>query len=169
MIGLIAEFASETALLRAVDRLQADGFVGLDAVTPHAVEALEDRLPGRPSPIPLVILIAAIVGVAGGFGMEVYASTVSYPINIGGRPLNSWPAFVPIAFEIGVLLAILSGFFGFLIVNRLPALYVPASDAPIFANASRDGYLLTIRTEDAARLRPILDGLDPVRIAEWLP
>ena len=138
MIGLIAEFASESALVRAVDRLQADGFAGLDTVTPHAVEALDKKLPGWPSPIPLVILVAALIGVIGGFGMEVYASTVSYPINIGGRPPDSWPAFVPIAFEIGVLLAILSGFFGFLIVNRLPALHVPGMGAPI-REASRRG------------------------------
>jgi hypothetical protein len=168
MIGLIAEFASEAALVSAVDGLQAEGFTGLEAVTPHAVEALADKLPGRPSPIPLVILIAAIVGLVGGFGMEVYASTVSYPINIGGRPLNSWPAFIPIAFEIGVLFAIVSGFFAFLIVNRLPALHVPGMDASIFRDGSRDGYLLTIRTDDAARLRPVLAELQPVRVAEWL-
>jgi hypothetical protein len=167
MIGLVAEFASEAALVRAVDRLQAEGFEGLDTLTPHAVEALDDKLPGRPSPIPLVILAAGLVGLIGGFSMEVYASTISYPINIGGRPPNSWPAFIPIAFEIGVLLSILAGFFGFLIVNRLPALHVPGLEQAIFRDASRDGYLLTVRTEDPVRLRPILARLDVVRIAEW--
>ncbi|HEV2673249.1 MAG TPA: DUF3341 domain-containing protein [Aliidongia sp.] len=167
MIGLIAEFASEAALVRAVDHLQVEGFATLDAVTPHAIPELDGKLSGPPSAIPLVILIAALVGVIGGFGMEVYASTVSYPIDIGGRPLNSWPAFVPIAFEIGVLLAIAAGFFGFLIANRLPALHVPGTAAPIFRNGSRDGYLVTIRTDDAARLRPVLATLDVVRITEW--
>jgi len=101
--------------------------------------------------------------------MELYASAVAYPVNIGGRPPNSWPAFVPIAFEIGVLLAIVAGFFGFLIVNRLPALHVTGLEAAIFRVASRDGYLLAIGTDEPTRLRRALAELGPVRIAEIAP
>jgi hypothetical protein len=160
MTGLVVAFADEAGLLRAVDRLRAEGVTDFETVTPHAVEALG----GPPSPLPLIILIAALTGLFGGLGMEAYASAVSYPINIGGRPLLSWPAFVPIAFEIGVLFAIAGGFFGFLIVNRLPALSVGRLDIPISHATSRDDYLLILRTDE---LRPAMAELRPVRIEDW--
>jgi len=169
MSAFVAEFAEEGALVAAVDRLRAHGFAPLDSYTPHPVPALDEAFGGRPSRLPLVILIAGIVGTLGGFGMEYYAAVVDYPINIGGRPLNSWPAFVPIAFEIGVLLAIVAGFFGYLIANRLPSLHVPGLDEGDFRAASRDHYLLTVSTDDPGRLRRALADLGAVRVAELAP
>lgn len=169
MTRLLAEFAKEEALVAAVDRLRAQGFDPLESFTPHPVPALDERLGGRPSRLPVVILAAGLAGAAVGFAMELYAAAVAYPINIGGRPLNSWPAFVPISFEIGVLSAVIAGFFGYLVANRLPALHVPGLDDGLLAAASRDGYLLMIGTDQPARLRHALMALDAVRIAELEP
>ncbi len=167
MSAFLAEFAAVEALVDAVDRLRRDGFRPLDSYTPHPVPELDERFDAGPSCLPLVILIAGVAGALGGFGMEVYASTVSYPVNIGGRPYNSWPAFVPIAFEIGVLAAVEAGFLGYLIDNRLPAL--SGLDGDLFRTASCDGYVLAVETDDAPALRQALTALGAVRVAEIEP
>lgn len=164
MSAFLAEFAAPASLVTAIDHLRAEGFRPLDSYTPHPVPELEARFARGPSRLPLVILIAGLIGLLGGFGMEVYANTVSYPLNIGGRPYNSWPAFIPIAFEIGVLSAVLGGFLGYLIANRLPAL--DGLDGDIFRAASRDGYVLAVETDDAPALRHALSALGAIRVTE---
>ncbi len=164
MSAFLAEFTEPAALVAAIDRLRQDGFRPLDSYTPHPVPELDERFDARPSRLPLVILLAGVAGALGGFGMEVYAATIDYPINIGGRPYNSWPAFVPIAFEIGVLAAVAAGFLGYLIANRLPRLEEPEGD--LFRTASRDGYVLAVATDDSPALRHALADLGAVRVAE---
>jgi hypothetical protein len=158
MKTLIASFASEAGLVDALPRLRT-----LGSVETYTPKALEDD---RPSILPLVVLVAGLVGSACGFGMQAYANMIGYPVDIGGRPEFSWPAFVPIAFEIGVLSAVLAGFIAFLVVNRLPRLYEPVDEASLMRDATRDRWCVSIRTESPDRAHALLRDLSADMVEE---
>ena len=164
MSDLVAAFASESGLKDALQRLRAERLGNLRTYTPMA-------LGGAPeiSPLPAVIFVTGMIGVAAGFAMEVYANAVSYPLDIGGRPEFSWPAFVPIAFEIGVLFAVVGGVLGYFVVNRMPRLYERIDECDFMRGATRNQWIVAIRSDDRnelARAREVLDRLHPTVIAE---
>lgn len=162
--GIVMAFSSEAALLNAMDRLGAERVGPVETYTPASV-----RVGERHSSMPLIMLVAGLTGAAVGFGMQVYANTVSYPLDIGGRPEFSWPSFVPIAFEIGVLFAILTGVIGFFTISRMPKLYEPVDEAAGMRHAMQDQWIVAIRTEDEneqRRVREIARGLHPLTIGE---
>jgi hypothetical protein len=161
--GLLAEFADAEALRRAAERLGDERLGRLETHT--ALPPEHDS----GSVLPLVILMAGVGGFAAAFALQWYATTQAYPVNIGGRSYFSWPAFVPLAYEFGVLSAVAAGFVGFLIACRLPALYDPIDEIDGFRRASRDGFFLALRTSDGAalgRARAVLQDLAPTLLVD---
>ena len=148
--GVMAEFASAETLVAAARRTCAAGYRKVDAYAPFQVEDLADALRLPPSRIPFFMLTGGFGGAALGLGMQYYANLYSYPINIGGRPLNAWPAFIPPTFELIILCAILSGLLALFFTVHLPTVYHPVFNHPDFRRASRDGFFLCIEAADQA-------------------
>jgi len=167
--GLLAIFDSPEALERAVDRLKDRGFTVLDAFTPFPVEGLAERLGYRGSAVPWIVLAGGVVGFVAMFLLQLYSVFINYPINVGGRPLFSWPAFIIPSFETGILGGSLAGLFGMLVLNRLPKLYHPVFNVPAFSFARDDQFCLLVSSTDPlydrAKLRRLFKTLD-ARIVE---
>src|ERR1700761_5197288 len=136
LYGLMAEFKQPEEVLTAVQRAYEHGYRRMDAYSPFPVEGLAEALGRRGTAVPLIVLIGGIVGGLGGYFMQWYATVVSYKINVGGRPFHSWPAYIPITFELTVLCASLSALVGMLALNRLPQPYHSVFNAPGFDRAS---------------------------------
>ena len=156
MSGVVAGFGTEDAMEQAFALLRNAGLEA-ETYTPHAPENMETG-----SWIPLAVLAAGLLGAAGFFFLQCYAMIFNYPFDIGGRPLMSWPAYMPLTFEGGVLFAILAGFFCFLFANRLPHLYDPIDEIDAFREASRDTYFVAVRSDDHDRLRRAYELLRPL-------
>ncbi len=148
LYGLLAAFEEPNSLLHAARAAHAAGYRNMNGYTPFPVHGLSQALGQKPKPVPLMTLIGGLTGGALAYGMLYYASVISYPINVGGRPLHSWPAFIPITFELTVLGASFAAFFGMLALNGLPHPYHPLFNVPSFSLASRDRFFLCIQAGD---------------------
>lgn len=171
--GLMAEFSDERALRAAADRARRAGYRRLDAHTPYPVEGLSEALGHPRTKLPLLVLAAGVAGAVGGFFLQYYASAVAYPLNIGGKPLVSWPAFVPVTFELTILFAASVAVGGMLALNGLPQPYHPVFNVPEFDKASRDGFFLTIESTDPlfknAETRRFLAEIGAAKVHDVLP
>ena len=163
---ILAAFRTEPDLMRAAAGLR-DAHVGaIEIYTPMEPESEEPPVGPPFSPIPLIILAAGLLGTAASFLLQTYATVVNYPLNIGGHPDFSWPAYIPTAFENGALVAMAAGLLAFVVINGLPRLYEPIDESEAFRNASRDGYFLAIRQPDLPRAHAALEHFRPELVQE---
>lgn len=168
--GLAAEFASPAELVEAAKAVRAAGYTRIDAYTPLPVEGLSAAIGAGPSKLPLIVLIGGLVGGIGSYLMQYITAVHWYPFNIGGRPLHSWPAFIPVVFESTVLVASLAAVVGTLALCGLPMPYHPLFHSPRFARVSRDLSFLCIESRDplfdVTRTRELLASLGAAGVEE---
>jgi hypothetical protein len=146
--GLFAQFKEPESLLAAAVRARKEGYKKIEAFSPYPVAGIKQVLDFPKDRVALATLMGGIIGGMGGFFMQWYANVIDYPLNVGGRPDNSWPSFIPITFELTILGAALSAGLGMLAMNGLPKPYYPTFNAKEFLRASKDGFFLCINADD---------------------
>ena len=146
--GVLAEFATPADLLHACERVRDAGFTRWDAHTPFPVHGIDGAMGLRRSPLPWIVLVAGLAGAAGGFGLQWWVHASAYPLVISGKPYFSWPAFIPITFELGILFGALGAVFGMLGLNRLPMLYHPLFRSKVFERVTDDAFFISIESWD---------------------
>jgi hypothetical protein len=166
----MGEFATAEAVTAAARGLYLNGFRRMDAYTPFPVEGLDEVLhPGRRPWVPILIFVGAFIGAVYSYFLQYWAAAIAYPLNIGGRPYNSWPAFTVSSFEVTVLFAVATAFFALLLFCRLPLLYHAVFDAADFDRASQDRFFLCVEARDrwfdADRLRDMFARYDAIRVS----
>ena len=161
--GLVAEFHTPEELLAAARKAHVEGYRRMDAFAPYPVEGLAEAIGHHHSRLSLIVLLGGILGCITGFSLQYWAATLYYPLNVGGRPFNSWPSFIAITFECTVLFAALAAVLGMLALNGLPMPYHPLFNVEQFAFASRDRFFLLIESRDPLwereKTRKFLGGL----------
>jgi len=167
--GVMAEFDSAQALVDAAHKTHQAGYRKIDAYSPFPVEGLADAV-GAPHDVPLVVLIGGLIGGCTGYLMQWWMAAVDYPLNIGGKPPNSWPAFIVITFEMTILFAGISAVLGMLALNGLPMPYHPVFNVRRFSSASKDRFFLIVFSSDkqynALETRRFLEGFNPRSVSE---
>ena len=168
--GLMAEFDNPTDAVAAARRVHEEGYRRVDAFSPYPVEELSEAIGVHKTYMPHIVLAGGLLGGALGYLMQYYLLVVSYPLNVGGKPLHSWPAFIPITFECTVLGAALFAVFGMLAMNGLPEPYHPVFNAPNFALASRDRFFVLVESADPKfdreRTGELLRSLNPREVTD---
>ncbi len=165
MYGLLAEFATPEKILEAARRARGEGYRRMDAYTPMPVEGLAEAIGLGKSRVPLIVFLGGLTGCLGGFFLQWWIAVVDYPINVGGRPLNSWPSFIPVTFELTILLSACAAIGGLFALCRLPWPHHPVFNVPEFERASQDRFFLCIEAADPRfdpqATRRFLEGLGP--------
>jgi hypothetical protein len=168
--GIMAEFDTPSALLEAARRTYQAGYRKIDAYSPFPIEGLAEEIGFHRDEVPLVVLVCGILGGLTGYLLQYWCDAVTYPINVGGRPYNSWPAFIVITFELTILFGGISALLGMLALNGLPMPYHPVFNVPRFAMASKDRFFLIVfssdKKYDPASVRGFLEAMRPRSISE---
>ena len=170
LYGLMAEFGDPTTLVNAARRARAEGYRRMDAYSPFPIHELFDALDAHDRRLPLAVLGGGIAGMLGGFGLCYWTSVIAYPLNIGGRPFNSWPAFIPVTFETTILVAAFTAVIAMIALNGLPMPYHPVFNVPRFALSTRNRFFLCIEATDPLfdreHTRRFLERLVPRQVSE---
>ncbi len=170
LYGLMAEFGGPSDLVAAARAAHEAGYRRLDAYSPFPIEEVSDAIGYHHTAMPFIVLFGGAVSGGLGFLMQYFIAVTSYPLNVGGRPLDSWPSFIVVTFELTILGGALSGAIGLLAANGLPRPYHPVFNVKEFARASQDAFFLCIEARDpkfdAERTRDFLQALGPLMIAE---
>ena len=165
----MAEFENPNALVAATHRARLEGYRRMDAYSPFPIEELHEALGAHHTRLPLIVLIGGLCGCLGGYGLQYWVAAMAYPINVGGKPFHSWPAFIPVTFECTILVAALSAVLGMLALNGLPMPYHPVFNVPRFALASRNRFFLCIEARDPKfdleGTRRFLETLNPREVS----
>jgi hypothetical protein len=173
IFGLMAEFDDPTSLVQAAKRTYAAGYRAIDTFSPYPIEEAWEAIGQHDRRLSLIVLVGGLVGLLSGIGLQEWVHQIAYPINIAGKPLNSWPQFVPVCFELTILFAALSGVLGMIILNGLPMPYHPVFNVARFERASRDKFFLLVESTDPkfdrAGTHDFLKGLNPSEINEVEP
>ncbi len=168
--GLLAEFATPDEILAAARRARVEGYRDVEAYTPYSVEGLSEELGLKRTGVPFVVLLAGLLGAGVGFLMMYWSMAVDYPFDVGGRPFNSWPVYIPITFEVMVLVASFSALFAMMFLNGLPKLHRPVFNVARFVQATQDRFFLCIEATDPRfdleRTREFLAGLGAAEVLE---
>ncbi|MBI1296206.1 DUF3341 domain-containing protein [bacterium] len=170
MYGLVAEFHDEHDLVEAARQVKAAGYDKVRAYSSYPIHGLADILGHSAKPLRWLIFAAIIVGASGGFLLQYTTAMYGYQLNVGGRPINSWPAFIPVSFEVAILLAAVTAVFGMLLWNGLPLPYHPIFNTPGFELASGERFYLCIEVTDERfnlqRTKTFLQNLGPTVVNE---
>lgn len=170
LYGIMAEFREPEELLAAARAAYQAGYRKMDAYSPYQVEGVAEAIGFDKTRVPLVVLLGGICGALTAYLMQWYSATIDYPLNVGGRPLHSWPAFIPITFELTILFAAVAGVLGMLAMNGLPKPHHPVFNAPEFLRASQTRFFLCIEAEDhvfkADEVRQFFLSLGPEKVLE---
>lgn len=168
--GLMAEFNDPDDLLHAAKAAFGAGYRKMDAYSPLPIHDLSESLGYEKHRVPFFVLAGGLLGACTGFGLQYWVSVIEYPLNIGGRPFLSWPMFVPVTFELGILFAAFGAVLSMLILNGLPQHHHPVFNVPDFESASSDGFFLCIESEDSkfdlSQTRAFLEGLHAKKVVE---
>jgi hypothetical protein len=171
--GLLAEFDTPNQLVEAARRTHQAGYRQIDTFSPFPIEEAWEAIGHHDKRLSAIVLGGGIVGLLTGLGLQEWVHQVAYPINIAGKPLNSWPQFIPVIFELTILFAALSAVLGMIILNGLPEPYHPAFNVPRFEHASRDKFFLLVESTDPkfdrSQTLDFLKGLNPSEVNEVEP
>ncbi len=168
--GLVAEFDSPERLMDAAEAARDAGYRKMDAYTPFPVHGLSEAIGFSDKKVPWTVFLCGLCGCFLGYSMEWYTAVIDYPLNVGGKPLNALPAFIPVAYESTILLASFGAFFGMLIYNGLPRPYHSIFNAKNFERASQDRFFLAIEAKDKQydpdETKKFLESCRPLAVSE---
>ena len=171
--GLMAEFDDPDALVSAAKRVHAEGYRKIDTFSPFPIEEAWEAIGHHDRRLSAIVLGGGLAGLLTGYGLQYWVHAITYPTNIAGKPLNSWPQFIPVTFELTILFASIAAVVGMILLNGLPMPYHPVFNVPRFEHASRDRFFLLIESSDPKFDRmhtlELLKGLNASEINEVQP